>query len=160
MGVSTHAGGAGSTWSGVHIEELAIEIGCYLEALPRGAYRRQLHNIFAELLEFHRENLDDSVIPLVGDTLAAIDPDASPSPATLAELDARWQAALDGLPARTYNAGSFCRVLGDIRDDLESAQPWMGRNLAYAIVGDDIRPRGIVKSCGRGVLHDHAATFS
>jgi hypothetical protein len=96
MGVSTHAGGAGSTWSGVHIEELAIEIGCYLEALPRGAYRRQLHNIFAELLEFHRENLDDSVIPLVGDTLAAIDPDASPSPATLAELD----APMAGCPGR------------------------------------------------------------
>jgi hypothetical protein len=132
---------AGSTWWGVHIEELAIEIGCYLEALPRGAYRRQLHTIFTELLEFHRTDLDDSVIPLVGDTLAAIDPDTSPSLATLAELEARWRAALDGLPARTYNALSLCRVLGEVRDDLESGRPWMGRNLAYAIVGDDIRPQ-------------------
>jgi hypothetical protein len=138
-----YSGEAGSTAGGpgVLVADLAVELYGYLVALPRDPYRKQLREMVAELVEFHRADLDDSVVALVGETLTVIDPTVATSSATLVDLETRWQAALDGLPGRTYNALSLCRVLSDVREDLEDARPWMGRSLVYAIVGDDIRPQ-------------------
>jgi hypothetical protein len=140
MSSGTHETGPVGSGSGPFVDDLACEIEDYSVALPRGPYREQLHAMLVELVEFHRADLDEAVMPLVVETLRAIDPAASPSSATLVDLETRWQAPLQGFPARTYNALSLCRVLGDIREDFESGRPWMGRHLNYAIVGDDIRP--------------------
>ena len=123
------------------VDDLAGEFQDYVEALPRDAYRRQLHAMLLDLAEFHHGDLDDSVVPLVAETLDALEPIASPSAATIGDLARRWETVLEGLPARTYNATSLCRVLSRLGDEFDSPPVPMSRILVYAIVGDDIRPQ-------------------
>ena len=58
-----------------------------------------------DLAEFHHGDLDDSVVPLVAETLDALEPIASPSAATIGDLARRWETVIASALRELEKAG-------------------------------------------------------